>query len=169
MPEQTNTDELVADHGQAFFAWEFPEYIKHERTKTWYWLAGGVDLLLVIWSLFTGNYLFALGLVLLALVIMLHDVREPEMVKFVINEDGVQVGRQFFEYKEIKSFFIIYEPPEVKTLHFKFDAYWRPRLAIPLQNINPLAVREVLLKRLPEDLSVTEEPLSDFISRRWKL
>ena len=88
---------------------------------------------------------------------------------FAINEDGVVLGSKFIAYKEIKDFFIIYEPPEVKTLHLEFNQGWRPRLAVPLGEQNPLAVREVLLKYLAENTERTEEPLSDYLSRKWKL
>ncbi|KKU49315.1 MAG: hypothetical protein UX68_C0001G0063, partial [Parcubacteria group bacterium GW2011_GWA2_46_9] len=71
--------------------------------------------------------------------------------------------------KDLKSFWIIYEPPEVKMLYFDFKNAWRPRLPIPLQDENPIEVRRLLLKYLEEDLSRESEPTSDALSRLLRL
>ena len=47
-----------------------------------------------------------------------------------------------------KSFFIIYQPPEVKSLYFEFKALTKPRLVIPLKDQNPVEIRKTLLEHL---------------------
>lgn len=159
----------ATDHGEVFFSWQFPEFVQYDRGRGWYLTAGLISLALIIWSVWTANFLFALGLIIIALIVALHENRDPLTVNFEINEDGIKLADKFFEYKEIKDFFIIYEPPAVKDLHFEFDSYLRPRLAIPLQDNDPVEVRAVLLRQLPENLSRQDEPLSDYLARKWKL
>jgi len=62
-----------------------------------------------------------------------------------------------------------YEPDEAKTLFFEFKNRVRPRLSIPLENKNPLKIRAILLKYLPEDVERENEPLSEQLSRLLKL
>ena len=62
-----------------------------------------------------------------------------------------------------------YEPDEAKTLFLEFKSGVRPRLAIPLQNKNPLKIRSILLAHLPEDVEREDEPLSEQLIRLLKL
>ena len=64
---------------------------------------------------------------------------------------------------------MIYEPPEVKNLYIEFKNVLRPRLGIPLQNEKPLEIRDLLLKHLPENKEREHEPISDGLSRFFKL
>ena len=93
----------------------------------------------------------------------------PAQLMVSIFEDGIQAGENFYAYRDLKSFWIIYEPPEVKTLYFDFKSAWRPRLPVPLAEENPVEVRRFLLKYLEEDLSRESEPTSDALSRLLRL
>ena len=76
------------NHGQVFFTWQFSEFVQYERSRTWYGVSGIVALLLIIWSLWEKNFLFALGIIMVGLIVALHANREPLTVKFAINEDA---------------------------------------------------------------------------------
>jgi hypothetical protein len=156
------------EKGNIILGWEIPEYEKYERGKRWYVWAGIVFGLMLIYALYTVNFLFVVILVLAAVIIVLRTVSEPIKVEFAIFEDGVGVGSKFYQWKDIDSFYIIYEPPEVKNLYFNPKGL-RSRISIPLLKQNPLKVREVLLKYLLEDLEEEQEPLSEAYSRMLKL
>ena len=169
MTENLNPFENEADdHGDVLIAWKFPEYLKHERGRAWFISMGILGGLLLLYCFWVFNFLFAVILIMIVTILYLHHKREPETVDFAICEDGLEIGRRFYSYKDIEAFWVIYEPPEVKTLYFDFKG-WRPSLAIPLENENPLEVREILLKYLEEDLEKEYEPTSDFVGRWWKL
>ena len=163
----------MQSHGQTLIKWRFPEFIKPKRTKIWYFWAILIGGGLFVHALITFNYLFALIIIMIALIILLHGKREPQEVNFKITEDGLAMesatSQRFYPYKEIRSFYIIYEPPEIKNLYFQFKSGLRPRLSIPLKNQNPLEVRKVLLKFLEEDLEKDIEPLSEQVGRMLKL
>ena len=88
---------------------------------------------------------------------------------FQIAELGVIVGKRFYHYDELKSFYLVYQPPEVKTLFFETKNPLRPHLRVSLYDVNPLQVRDTLRQFLTEDLDHTEEPLSDMIARHWRI
>lgn len=168
MPDSNPFENQEEYHGKTLIKWKFPEYAKHERNRGWFikiGLAGGLLMLYCFWTL---NFLFAVILVMIAIMLYLHHQREPEIVDCAITEDGLEIGRRFYRFKDIKSFWIIYEPGEAKTVYFDFKG-WRPSLALPLEDQNPLKMRDILLEYLEEDLEKENEPTSDFLGRWWKL
>src|SRR3989339_159307 len=55
------------------------------------------------------------------------------------------------------------------TANFEFKNVLRPRLSISLENMDPLTIRESLLKYLPEDLERTNRPLSEELASLFRL
>ena len=166
LEKQNSSDEL----GKIITSWSIPEYDKHERERNWYIIAAIVGLIFLIYSFFSGNFLFAAIIIIGAFVIIMHDGQEPAQVNFSITDEGLIVGRKFYDYDVIKDFSIVYKPREnVKNLYFEFKTVVRPRLSIPLNKMNPLPIREDLLKYLPEDLERTDQPLSEALAKMFKL
>ena len=167
MPEKQNSaDEL----GKKIIGWSIPEYDKHERQKNWYIISVIVGLLLIIYSFFSGNFLFAAIIIISALVIIIHDGQEPLKINFIITDEGLIVGKKFYDYDAIKNFSIVYKPREnIKNLYFEFKNALKPRLSIPLKSMNPLPIRENLLKYLPEDLERIDQPVSEALAKMFKL
>lgn len=150
-------------------SWSVPEYREHQRGKRWYVIAIAIAVLLVLYSVLTANFLFAIILVLAILIMAVHDRKAAPEIPFEIAGNGVNVGEAHYSYNAFKSFWMYYEPDEAKTLFFEFASGLRPRLSIPLQNKNPLKVRSILLAHLPEDIEREHEPLSEQLIRLLKL
>ena len=166
MPEPTTT----IDRGEDIVGWEAPEYEKHPRTKTWYIIAVIAALVLLLFSFWTSNFLFAVIIIVASLVIILHDGHEPIPVNISLTEEGVIIGRRFYDYDELKNFAVVYKPNQgVKNLYFEFKNSLRPRLSIPLADMNPLPIRQNLLEYLAEDLERTDQPLSETLAKLFKL
>lgn len=167
MPEKQNSSNEL---GKIITSWNIPEYDKHDRERNWYIIAAVVGLIFLIYSFFSGNFLFAAIIIIGAFVIIMHDGQEPVQINFSITDEGLIVGRNFYDYDVIKDFSIVYKPREnVKNLYFEFKNVVRPRLSIPLDKMNPLPIREDLLKYLPEDLERTDQPLSEALAKMFKL
>ncbi len=168
--KNNNINNLINDYGEEIISWSVPEFEKHKRSRAWYIVAILVALTMIVFALVASNFLFAVIIVLTSLIIILHTGREPEMIKFSITDEGIQIGRQFYDYDEIKNFAIVYKPREgVKNLYFEFKSPLRHRLSVPLMDKNPLPIRENLLKYLPEDLERTAPPLSEQLARLFRL
>lgn len=166
MPESTET----INYGEKITGWSIPEYDKHEREKNWYIISAVVGLVFLIYSFFSGNFLFAAIIIIGALVIIIHDGQEPAAIDFIITDEGLMVGRNFYNYDVIKDFSIVYKPNQnIKNLYFEFKNVVRPRLSVPLKSMNPLPIRENLLKYLPEDLERVDQPLSEALAKMFKL
>ena len=160
----------TTDYGKKIMGWRVPEYDKRVREQGWYIGAAVVAVILMIYAFLSGNFLFAAIIIIGAMVIIIHDGQEPMKVDFSITDEGVIVGKKFYDYDEIKDFSIVYKPhQDVKNLYFEFKNVVKPRLSIPLNNNNPLPIRENLLKYLSEDLERTDQPLSEALAKMFKL
>ncbi len=148
--------------------WSFPEYPKHERTAGWFIIAVLIGGALFIFAILTGNYLFASIIIFISLIIALQHFHTPLTIDFSITEDGISLAGKALPWKEIKSFWMIYEPPEIKTLYFTFKGL-RPTLKIPIAEQNPLHIREALNPYVEEDLEQENESFSDAVGRMFKL
>ena len=154
--------------GEVLFQWDFPLYHKFERGLWWYAIAVAVVIGLLVFSYFTENPFFAIIIILALLILFLNERGRPEYVPFAITETGVLVDDYFFPYDTIKNFFIIYQPPAIKTLYIEPKAFLRARMAIPLDDQDPNEIRKILLEYLDEDLEKEEEPASDTFGKLFK-
>ncbi|MBI4414887.1 MAG: hypothetical protein HY566_01455, partial [Candidatus Kerfeldbacteria bacterium] len=75
----------------------------------------------------------------------------------------------FYSYKDLATFWVVYEPPEVKRLFFTFKSSIRPHLAVPIEDQNPVAIRKTLQRYITEDLEREGEPATDALGRALKL
>ena len=162
------TDEQQANYGKTLLNWEVADYPAHARGTAWYIGVMGVGLALLIWALATRSFLFAFLLIIVAVIMATHALHPPRQYAFAIVERGIILGRKFYPWKDLERFWIVYEPPEVKTLYLEFGGL-RPRLPVPLGNTDPNRVRALLKDLIAEDTSKTEEPLSDWFARVLKI
>jgi len=166
MPEQTNQPK---DYGKILHSWEFPEYTKYKRSKVWFVVMAIISAAVLIWTILSGNFLFAIIIIMVILIYVFQERREPMTIKLNIREDGLEIGRNFYNYRDLRDFWIIYQPPEVKKIYVSFKSKIAAPLVISLENQNPLKIRKTLLEYLPEDLEKEEEPASDSLSRTFKI
>jgi hypothetical protein len=151
-------------------SWRVPEYQHHHRGMVWYIIALLIMLALIIFCVVTSNFLFAFFIIIAGAILVIDDSRHPNKVRVEINEDGLYLGQKFYDFDEFKNFAIVYKPKEeIKNLYFEFKGGVKPRLSIPLQNRNPLLIKNFLIKYLDEDLERTQPPLSERLGGILKL
>ena len=115
------------------------------------------------------NFLFAIFAILIGFILILHSRREPSEVSCQIFEDGIQIGSRLYEWDDIKKFRIVYSPPAVKLLYIDLKSILISDFAVPLNDQNPLEVRQILKTYLVEDLERPYESLADKMNRWLKI
>ena len=151
------------------YQWQIKEYSTYDRNARWYVVMGLMGAILVAYGIYAANYLFALIIVLFAIIVYIHDLKEPDELPFVITTTGILLGRKYYRYSELADFWILYNPPEVKNLYFTLNNVVKHRLQVPLFDYDPRPVRAALSQYLSEDLEHEEEPFSDRLARIWQL
>ncbi len=155
--------------GDVMFGWKIREYEKTPRDRRWYMIMGVITVLLLVYSIFTDNYLFSLIIVLFGIVLFMHEIQEPLELDIAVTETGVLVGKKFYRFSELDQYWIIYDPPYVKNLYLITKSVLKNRISIPLLDNDPRPVRDYLEQFLEENLDEEEEPLSDRLSRMFNL
>ena len=155
--------------GTILHEWEVDEYEQHDRPRRWYMVMGTAGAVLIIYALFTQNFLFALIIVLFAMVLFLQSHQTAPKVVIRVTDRGVGIQHRFYEYNELDNFFIIYQPPEIQTLFIDTKTSLRPRLRLPLLDNDPNDLRFTLRQYMAEDTTAEEEPLSDRVARMWRI
>lgn len=161
--------QLPEDIGEVFIEWSFPEFVKQNKGKWWYIVVSAIIGLFLLYAVLTANMLFAVILVLGVFVIVFQYFQAPRPVPVIIGEDGIIVDSKFYPYKILKSFWIIYEPPQVKYLYLDFKNSVKKSLPIPLEDINPLVVREALLNFIDEDIEKEDEDFDETFARIFNI
>ncbi|MFH1838130.1 MAG: hypothetical protein ABH808_01370 [Candidatus Kuenenbacteria bacterium] len=157
------------NQGKILVVWNFPEFIKHKRSQRWCIFMTIMAIGLLFFALFTKSFLFAIIVILFGIILILFDLKEPISIKFQIFERGIQVAENFYLWRELENFWIIYQLPETKNLYFKFKNFIKPNLVVSLEDQNPLRIREILLKYLNEDLEQEDESFSEQFGKILKI
>ena len=130
--------------------WEAPEFIKHEKGIFWFILAAFAIAGLVFYAIRTDSLSMAIAFIVLAGVYMISHRTNPGTISIKITTLGIQAGKQKIPYNKLKAFWIIYHPPKVKTLKLLTTDRFMTELNLQLDGQAPGAVREQLLKEIPE-------------------
>ncbi len=176
MPEEKNQATEIqedashpgAHHNKLLLTWKAPEFINHQRSNRWFWIAGILVLLLVLYALYTNSATMAIVFVVLAGVYYLTHNQEPKIIDIKLTELGIYVDQKFHPYNQINSFWVVYHPPFVHTLNLRLGNKSYTKVAIQLDNQNPVEVRETLAKEIPE-IEGEGESLGDIMTRLLRL
>lgn len=154
---------------QDVFVWEAPAWERHERSPKWYIWMSVIALLFGVYAVFTGNFLFAFIIFLLAIILILAGNEHPHRALVQIGQNGVVVDGRLYLFDQLSDFAIIYHPPETKVLYVQPKSAVRGRLRISLETQDPVAIRSHLRKYLEEDLDLRNEHFSDIVGRFLKI
>jgi hypothetical protein len=151
--------------GEEHVVWEFPEYVSEQKSRLWYVIVSVLLAAVLVYAVLTANYLFVVILLLSVFILIYQYFQPARKVKVVIGQDGIIIDKKFYSYKALKRFWIIYEPPYVKYLYLGFKSDLKPHYPIPLEDINPITVRDHLLNYLEEDFEKEELENNETLSR----
>ena len=148
-------------------AWSAHEYHYFEKTADWYWIVAAVAVAAVALAIYFGNYLFALLLVVAVISLLIHSAKEPELVHFELNDQGVKVHNNFYLYNTLDTYDVEeYHDDHDNLIHsrllIKSKKLFMPLIVIHIDQVQPADVRRYLSRHLKhEDL---HEPLSQRIA-----
>jgi hypothetical protein len=149
-------------------SWSGPLYIHRPDMKIIAVVSLALFAIAALMQIFQKNIITTIFFGLLGVVILIRAGKKPEVVDFEINPLGVKVGEQLYGFREIKSFWIEYDPAlDIKELSLQLKKWYRTYVKIPIYDQNPVQLRLILLAFLPE--AEHEDTLADTVSRRLGL
>lgn len=155
-------------YDKAHLSWISPEMIHHKRGKVWKWVVGSIFVATVIGAFLLGAWSFSLALIAFAVSYFLVHLEPPKNLEVKISDLGIKVGDRQYPYSKIQTFWVLYEPGQVKTLNIKVTDRLIKDIVIQLGEQDPAEVREFLLTKIPE-LEGQTEKISDLFLRLFKI
>ena len=159
---------IPSAYDEAILSWVSPETIKHDRGVLWQAIISFIIITSIGLSFYFNNPTFAIAIIAFVLVYYLAHLEHPKDVEVKISNIGIKVGSRKYPYNRIKSFWIVYEPPNVKILYIRVSGEVISDIAILLDGQSPSPVREVLIEKVPE-LEGEGEKLSNILFRLFKI
>ena len=143
-------DFMVEEHSDILIDWQGPEYEHYPKEKRWYMIASLILSAIVIYALINNSPVMAILFILIGIVGYIQLEKSPRLLDFKVTHDGVMAGRELYDFDNIKSFWIFYEPPHTKILSLHADALLTPYIHIPIHQIDPVKLREIMVDFVPE-------------------
>lgn len=147
--------------------WKAPSFYYNPQKKylslTMIALLAGAAALLI----FKYDTLTSIFLILSSLVLLLYSKQKPIISKIIVGQSGISVDGNTYYYKDLKSFWIEYNPGGPKELSLESAKWYVPYIKVLLNGQNPVEVRSLIVNFLPE--KEHENSLVDYIGRKLGL
>jgi hypothetical protein len=126
-----------------------------------------IEAAIIMYAVFTDSIIMAIVFALIGLVGYLQLSRPPKVIDFAVTYDGILVGDEIFDFDDIKSFWIFYEPPHTRIISLHMKGSLRPYLHIPLHQIDPVIAHEALVEFVKEEKQ--EQNIIDVLERLFHM
>ncbi|TSC90874.1 MAG: Uncharacterized protein CEN90_767 [Parcubacteria group bacterium Licking1014_17] len=149
------------------YSWQGPKYRKphFKRVLIFAGIVAAIGLVYLLWA---RDWVTALLFFLISVTAVYHARREPPIVTYKIDPVGITLGDTIHPHSEIKSFWIGYQPLyNIKELSLYLNKRFRPYTVIPLEDQDPVNLRQMLLPYIAEEKH--EENFGDNILRVFGL
>jgi hypothetical protein len=144
-------DMMISEHSEdVLLHWRAPEYEAYERDKKWYVYITFILAAIIGYAIYTNGIIMAITFILIGVVGYIHINKEPKMLDFIITPEGVLAGRELYEFENMESFWIYYEPEGKKAISLKTKSHLVPYVHIPVYEEDPVELREILMEYIPE-------------------
>jgi hypothetical protein len=134
----------------ALIHWQAAEYVSYEKDKKWYLYISLVLIIIVAYAVFTNSPVMAITFILIGVVGYIFLNRKPKIIDFSILNDGITSGKNLYEFENIESFWIFYEPPHTRVISLHMRGTIMPFIHIHIGDADPIEIRRILMEYLPE-------------------
>lgn len=143
-------EELIAEHSADVLAhWRAREFEQPQRSRRWHLFAALFLVLIISFAVYIDAMVMAIVFILIGIVGYIYMGKESRVLDFIITYDGILAGKDFYRFKNLESFWIFYEE-DLKVISIHTDGYLTPHVHIPLSDQDPVEIRDILIKYLPE-------------------
>ena len=147
-------------------SWQAPSFYYNPQKKY-------LSLAVVVLVAAGGGFLFfqkdtltAIFLMLTSLMFVLYANKKPTISDIIIDNSGIIVGGVSYYYRDLKSFWIDYNPGfgGTKELSLESRSWYVPYIKVSIENRDPIEIRSLMINFLPE--KEHEASIVDLIAKR---
>jgi len=152
----------------SLISWKIYAYPHYDRGAWWYVAAGVLGGALLVAAFITHNFLLAVITVMAGIALVVQGTSKPPLIDVHVTPLGIHRGGHFISFPSISCFWIVYDPP-IKSLYLNIPRSMFPMVHIPIDDQDPVELRNILKQYAAEDLEREHEPISDSLSRIFKI
>lgn len=104
----------------------------------------------VLFIFFQRNIFASIFFFLGATMLWLNSRRTSPEVEYVVGPLSLKIGNKEYQFSEIKSYWVDYNPGGIKELSLHLKKWYMPYIRIPLIDQDPVQISTILLKFVPE-------------------
>lgn len=149
---------------EALISWKAPTHFYVEKKQDWYWVVGIITLAITAVCIMFGQIIPAIFVVVAAVALVLIASRPPHYINCEINDRGIVVDKVLYPFLSLDAFWIPHDEPAPKLL-LKSRKLLMPLFVIYIEEVDPEAVREILLKYIAE--TEQREPFLKHVLERF--
>jgi len=133
--------------------WQAPAFKYYEKDVSWYWLSFIISILLIAFAILQKNFLFAVFIFLAEISVLILARRQPELLKFKIDDKGITVVDRTYQFSDLEKFCLRLddEDKNFEELIIKRKTHFNPYLKILVDAKISSQVREILSQKLTEE------------------
>lgn len=130
--------------------WRAPELEFSLENSSWFWISLPVSLVLVAFSLWQKNFLFALLIVVSEISLFFLAGSDREEFSFSLDKDGLRIEKKLFSWDSFENFSIDEEKKERSFLYFSKKHFSISSLRVPVETKDIEKIRVFLNNYLTE-------------------
>lgn len=130
--------------------WSAPEFEYHDKSDFWPLFVVFISFLLGLIALWQKNFLFLIFIIIAAVTIIAWREKRPENVDFGLDNRGLWIKKNFYEYKSFASFALMETGDELNSIQFRNKGRFRPYVVVPFPKDKFDEIKKHLLNFLPE-------------------
>ncbi|RLC37276.1 hypothetical protein DRH29_02545 [candidate division Kazan bacterium] len=153
--------------GDVLYSWKAKEFSSNRRSAGWYVVAGIIFLAAVVYTIYIHQWIGLGVVVMIGVLIYLSQSMAPRVFDHKITDRGIAVGKKFYEYSNLRSFWIVLDKDN-PTLNLMLNKKLSLLLTLQLGTADVERIRKILGDFLPEDANRGED-IADKITKFLKL
>ncbi len=138
--------------------WEAPEHYYVEKKNDWYWALGILTVTAAFASIFLGNPLLGILIIIAGAITALLSSRVPNIIPFAVTTRGIRINDTLYPYGTLESYCIDTENSYASVLLIKSERMFMPLIVVPLPEEYIEEVESIIETRLPQEH--LEEPFA---------
>lgn len=140
--------------------WTTDEYNYKEKRKDWYVAFAVATISASATSFLLGNILFGIFILISAFTLAMHSAKKPIKIDVEINDAGILINSDFYQYESLKSFWIETNN-KYPTLTIQSGSMFAPYISVPIGDTDIADIRSFLSTYVEEVIYI--EPISQKI------
>ncbi len=141
--------------------WQAPAHLDHERSDRWYWIAGMLTMIAIVYSIISSAWTTAVVVALTAGLYFLVRNENHPLHTIRILPLGIEYDGKLEAWDNWRSFWILVGKSHAQ-LHIAHKGM-RPELMILIRDVDPFVLRDALSRYIPQNPEKRERLLDAFI------